>query len=388
MKYLVIGDAGSMHIYNFVRTVLLPRNYQVHLLTLSSEPVRELYHKFYQENGVAVYSVAGKGYSGLEKKDKLHRLMQLFYKFILMFDVPRVDVCHVHSVYKTSMYLIRFFRHKYKKLILSYWGGDIENEPERINRLREKCFPMARQITVTVERTREQFHEIYGHKYDDKLSVCRFATEGLECISRLAREGTREQYRREYGVPEGKICITCGYSAYAAQHQDECLRQIGRMPDELKARVHVIVPMQYGRFDMPYIQRVKQEAEASGVSYEVLEEYVPFEKSAMLAIATDIYLHVRDTDAFSNALKEHVYAGSLVIKGDWLIYRELEEMGANITSISSLSILKQTLERCIDGFEPDREVELFAPMYELYSEQSVREQWHRVIDASLKDTNY
>ncbi len=383
MKYLVIGDAGSMHIYNFVRTVLLPRNYQVHLLTLSAAPVREVYRQFYAENGVIVHSVSEKGYSGLDKKDKLHRLLQLFYKFLLMFDVPRVDVCHVHSVYKTSMYLIRLFRHKYKKLILSYWGGDIENEPDKVNRLREKSFPRASCITVTVERTREQFREIYGKRYDDKLTVCRFATEGLECIRRLAQTGTREQFRREYRIPEGKICITCGYSAYAAQHQDECLCQIGMLSDELKQRIHVIVPMQYGRFDIPYIQRVKQAAEESGISYEILEEYVPFEKSAMLALATDIYLHVRDTDAFSNALKEHVYAGSVVIKGDWLIYRELDEMKANVTGISSLGELKLVLEEMLSGFEPAQSVELFSPMYELYSEQSVREQWYRVIDRTI-----
>ncbi len=65
MKYLVIGDANSMHIYNFVNTVLLPRGYEIHLLTLSSRPLRESYQQFYDEKGVKVHSIANKGYKGL-----------------------------------------------------------------------------------------------------------------------------------------------------------------------------------------------------------------------------------------------------------------------------------------------------------------------------------
>ena len=52
MNYLVIGDSGSMHIYNFVKTVLLPRKYKVHLLTLSTKPIRHEYWEFYRQNEV------------------------------------------------------------------------------------------------------------------------------------------------------------------------------------------------------------------------------------------------------------------------------------------------------------------------------------------------
>lgn len=41
MKYLVIGDSNSVHIYNFVKTVLLPNEYEVYLITLSVKPIRE-----------------------------------------------------------------------------------------------------------------------------------------------------------------------------------------------------------------------------------------------------------------------------------------------------------------------------------------------------------
>ena len=326
MKYLVVGDANSMHIYNFAKTVLLPLKYEVHLLTLSVEPIRETYRKFYRENGVIVHSVAEKQYRDWGKKDRLHRVLHLLRKLKLMRDVPKVDICHVHSVYKTALMLVLCNRKKFDKLILSYWGGDIEDRTPSVIKLRKKCFRFADAITVTVKQTYQDFRELYGPQYDDKLSICRFATDGLQCIHEISEKKSRQSCRELYGIPDDKICITCGYSAYAAQHQEYCLQEIDKLDERIKNKLFVIVPMQYGRYDAAYIEKVHDVAKHCTFSCKILEDFVPFEVSAQLALATDIYIHVRDTDAFSNALKEHVYAGSFVIKGDWLRYLELDEM--------------------------------------------------------------
>ena len=106
--------------------------------------------------------------------------------------------------------------------------------------------------------------------------------------------------------------------------------------------------------------------------------------SAKLAIATDIYLHLRDTDAFSNALKEHVYSGSTVITGTWLKYIELEEMQAPMISIDSIDHLSETLLTLLPNTEIAEEISLFAPMYDLYSTENIVEQWNKVIAFAIK----
>lgn len=381
MKYLVIGDAGSMHIFNFVKTVLLPRGYEVHLLTLSAEPVRENFRAFYKENGVFVHAIAEKGYCDLDKKDRLHRTLNVFRKLRLMRDVPKVDICHVHSVYKTACLMVLRNKRKFKKLILSYWGGDIEDKTPSVVKIRRNCFACADAITVTVKETYNEFRQLYGDGYDDKLRICRFATDGLACIKKLSGEMSREECRKTYGIPDGRICVTCGYSAYAAQHQDRCLEIIGALPESVRRKIFVIVPMQYGRYDKAYIESVHKAAEASGTDYRILEEFVPFEISAQLAIATDIYLHLRDTDAFSNALKEHVFAGSHVIKGDWLKYPELDDMNASVESIPSLEALGACLERVIEKTHISDTITLFEPIYELYSTEAIEKQWSEVVES-------
>lgn len=383
MKYLIIGDAGSMHIYNFVRTVLLPKKYEVHILTLSVLPVRDLYRTFYKENGVEIYSVFEQGYANIKNTDRWHRILNLYRKVRLMKKVPNVDICHVQSVYKTSMWLVKLFRKKYRHLILSYWGGDIEDRTPSVVALRKSCFSFADCITVTVRQTYDQFQSLYGHEFDDILCISRFATEGLSHIKSISAKMTKKDCREYYQIPEGKICVTCGYSAYAEQHQDECLRQIERLPSLIRQKLHIIIPMQYGNGDESYIKCVKEAAQQCGCSYKILEQFVPFEKSVMLAIATDIYIHVRDTDAFSNVLKEHVYAGSMIIKGDWLIYRELDEMGAPMISVRAIDELAGVLESVLKEFTSSNQIMLFEPMYELYSTGKICEQWDEIIQDVL-----
>lgn len=380
MKYLVIGDAGSMHIFNFVKTLLIPCGYEVHLLTLSAEPVRKIFREFYKENGVIVHAISEKGYCGLDKKDKFHRFLNLVRKLRLMRDVPKVDICHVQSVYKTACVMVLGNKHKYKKLILSYWGGDIENKLPLVVKLRKKCFERANAITVTVKETYDEFHRIYGDSFTEKLRICRFATDGLECIKKLSVEKRREDCRKTYGIKAGRVCVTIGYNAYASQHQDKCLEIIGSLPANVREKMYIIVPMQYGRYDEGYIKRVYKAAELSGTDYCILDEFVPFEVSAQLAIATDIYLHLRDTDAFSNALKEHIFAGSHVIKGDWLKYPELDEMKACVDSIPSFDSLGECLESAVKKTKIQDKITLFEPIYDLYSNQAVKKQWSDIIE--------
>lgn len=383
MKFLVIGDSSSMHIYNYVKTVLLPGGHQVNLLTLSTQPVRKSYMQFYRENGVSVYSLAERGYKGLNKTSLPYRILNLWRKTRLMKSVPQVDVCHIHSVYKTSLMLVLKNRSKFKNLILSYWGSDICDTSEAVLDLREKCFQFADAITVTVEQTLNDFRQIHGNKYDDKLSICRFATDGLNCIKSIADNSSRDDCREAYNVPKGKIVVTCGYSATPEQHQDKILEELVKLPKELREKIFAVVPMQYGRNNQQYINRVEELCAGADFDCLILRDFVPFEMSAKLAVITDIYLHMRDTDAFSNALKEHVFAGSEIIMGEWLRYIELEKMGADFVSVASFEEMRESLKAKLVSYELKSEINTFMPIYDLYSTENIVKQWNKIIDFAV-----
>ena len=376
-KYLIIGDANSMHVYNFVKTVLLPLDYEIHLMTLSCERVKESYREFYKINNIILHSIAEKVGENVPNKTKKQRFINFIKKWKMAKKLPNTDICHIHSVYKTSMYLYWFNRKKFKKMIASYWGSDILDVSKSTLKIREKCFYRAKAITVTVKKLYVDFQKIHGNKFNEKLRICRFATAGLECIHDISARKSILDCRNEMSVPIGKIVITCGYNACVDQHQDMIIKKISSLNTEIKKKIHLIIPMQYGKNDFDYIKKVYVEAQTCGCSFEILEEYVPFEKNAVMALVTDIYIHMRDTDAFSNSLKEQVYAGSKVIMGEWLKYYELEEMKASIILVDSFDKLPEVLMETIDNMGEKR---LFEPIYEMYSTKSVIGQWLQVIN--------
>ncbi|MBE6529484.1 MAG: glycosyltransferase [Ruminococcaceae bacterium] len=381
LNYLIIGDANSMHIFNYVQNVLGFEKYHVALLTLSTKRVREEYRNFYQQHNVKLYSIAEQYGSDVPNGTKKQRIVNFLRKFKLAKSLPKFDVCHIHSVYKTSLVFYLLNKRKFKTLIASYWGGDIEDRSKFLVKLRAKCFRKANVITVTAQQTLQDFHGIYGTKFDEKLKICRFATAGIECVKKVFTEHSVPECKEILGFPKDKFCITCGYSAYAEQHQDTMVKQISTLPQEIKDRIFISVPMQYGVFEESYMKSVYSALENSGCQYTVLREYFPFEKKAAEAIATDLYLHMRDTDAFSNSLKEQVYAGTSVVIGTWLKYPELEQMKADVIWADSFDELPEIVLNCM---KQPKEKRLFDTIYDLYSFEAVKKQWNEVIDFAVR----
>ena len=207
MKYLVIGDANSMHIYNFTKSFLIPKGYEIHLLTLSTTRIKESYRNFYNENNVFIHSIAEKYSKGLDKKTRFWRVVNFLRKMLLIRDVPVVDICHIHSVYKTSVLMALNNRKKYNKLILSYWGGDLLESSQKNLKIINKGLDICDVITVTVKQSINIFKERYGNVYDSKLRVCRFATNGLDCIHKLSNSTSRDECRKSYNIPDRKSVV-------------------------------------------------------------------------------------------------------------------------------------------------------------------------------------
>lgn len=371
MKYLIISDAASVHIYNFVKNSLMGRGYEISILRHSLQDIPKQYLEFYKENCITVFSPGKKQY----KFGKLGTVVRFVKKCFFLAKYGKADICHIHYVHKASCLLYRIFKRNYKKLILSYWGDDILIPRQDEIESQKKCFPYADLITVTVENSKRVFLERFGDKYADKLTFGRLTGGGIQGIHDLASKVTIEDCRREFNVPDNKLCVVCGYNADPSQHQDVICNEVSLMSQKIKDKTHLIIPLQYGRISDEYIIDVKNAAEKCGCSYEILEEYVPFERNSIMCLATDIYLNLRDSDAFSNAMKEQMYSGSIMIQGDWLKYKELDDCNAPVVKIKSLDELHTSLENLINEMEIKEKIQLFSPIYDIFSNEKARDNW-------------
>lgn len=375
MIYLIIGDAASMHIYNFIKIVLIDEKYDIYVLRHSTRTIPDEFEKFYRENHITVLSPDNR----CEKTDLISKIKRFVEKVNLLRKIGKIDVCDIQYLHKSSCLLYLMNRRKIKKLMLTFWGSDLLASSKIEQKLQQKCLPYADIITVGAQYTREKFKSKYGNIYNAKLHTIVYPSPTMDIYKNLAKTLTKKQCREKYHIEDGKICVTCGYSADSAQHQDECLREIKNMPQSLKDKIHVIIPMQYGKIDEVYRQNVKEAAVSCGCSFNILTEFALFEENAKICFVTDIYIHVRDTDVFSMSMREQLYTGSYMIQGKWLKYKEFDNLNLKVLKINSIDQLGQALETLMKNYHYQENIQLEDSLYELSNVSKARNEWNCLI---------
>lgn len=381
MKYLIISDAASMHVYNFIRFFLADSGYDITVLRHSVQKIPEQYQQFYDEHNIKIFTPS----KPIDRKGPVITVKRFFRKLAFLKKYGKADVCHIHYAHSVSCLLYLLFRRNFKHLIVTFWGTDILNPPKRERFIQQKVMPFADRITVTVKNSEQVFRNRFGNGYDDRLKVVHFPSGGVPKIKEMSEKYTKAECRAQFNVPDGKLLAVCGYNSDPDQRQDICLEEIAKLTDAEKKKLHLIIPMQYGKKDEAYTARVKDAAAKCGCSYEILEQYVPFERNAVMCLATDIYINVRVSDAFSNAMKEQITAGSYMIQGDWMKYIEVDEMHAPVKKISDLSELHTALEEVLSTVEFDDENRIYMPMYEIFAPDSLKREWQAIFDSVLQD---
>ena len=138
---------------------------------------------------------------------------------------------------------------------------------------------------------------------------------------------------------EGKLIITCGYNGRRMQQHLVILEAIDKLPDNLKQRIFLFLPMTYKLAEEHY-NEVYEKLEDMGIPYQIQKERLSLEQNLTMRMKTNIVVNIQKTDALSGSLQEHLYCSNVLIVGDWLPYEILSENGVFFikTSLDTLSI--------------------------------------------------
>lgn len=372
-KYLLMGDAGSMHVYNFVKNSLLGRSFQIYILSHSIVSIPSEYQIFYNENNITVFTVCR--LDGYNKSGILSAFRKFVYKCHVIKKFKVIDVCHFHylNIYSCILYLL--YRKKFNKLILTFWGSDILVENKKSYWFRRQCMKHADRITVSVSKTLRTFYDKYGDDFNHKVQIIRFMSGTIDIIREKLQNSSVNESKSKIGVPFNRIAITLGYNADAAQHQDLLISYMDKLPSRIKSKIFLIIPMTYSRVDKNYIRRVEQAMSDTDIEGIILKEYMNYDQMADLSIATDIYVNSRDTDAFSNSMKEQLFAGTLMIQGKWLEYDELDKINWPRIMLNDRSELPEKITDILDKNPEKLQKNSCLYIWDTFSGPGVRKQW-------------
>lgn len=373
MKYLIISDAGSMHVYNFINCSLLGRGFEISILSHSTKPIPEQYDKFYKDNSIKVYSIQDLPC----KMDRgcVARWKKFAYKLDAIKGLGDIDVCHIHYLHIQSCLLYLLMRRHIKHLILTYWGSDIIKLDGKTKFFQRLCMNYADRITLSVTKTLKIYYQQFGHNYDDKVQILRFLSGALDEIKIKMENSTCEECKQFLQLPLDKKVITIGYNADPAQHQDEFISSLSTLSKEVKDKLYIVVPMTYSRISQEYEDNTCNALSSCGISGRILNEYMNYDQMSSLAMATDIYVNARDTDAFSNSMKEMLYAGTRMIQGGWLTYEELDEIKWPRLFLNNRSELAEKVKYLIEDHPDMLEKKSCAFIWDTFSKKGVLRQW-------------
>lgn len=312
MKILLIGDADSSWLKEYVDRVLADIDYDVKIVSYFNT----VYEEEYKSKGIEVYSYATN-----------NRLCNHFKRIIISKDIAKkigeVDIVHVQYFERALVRLNWRFLLQGKKKIMTLWGSDLLRVSKYILLFNKIVFDKIDEITVMNANMKGVIGKVFGDEIYQKTSVLDFGNPLYDTLDEVINSNSKKQCKQYWGIDENKWVIAVGYNAIREQQHLEMIEQILKLPTKVLEQVIVVLHFAYGKYSIEYLEIIKNKLLSGGIQFVLIDKFLDKREMAILRYAVDIFLYGQTTDALSGSVLEYVYAGAILIKPNWLDYTEL-----------------------------------------------------------------
>lgn len=279
------------------------------------------------------------------------------------------------------------------KVILSFWGSDLMASAGEYNYTSLlKAINRADLITLSSIEMREIFLSKFGRHFKNKIRFTLynqnkdFTTYTVDDIEKLRQVGHNLIHKQGFLTDDFRYVIKVGYSGFDTQNHLAILDQCFLLPDKVKEKLLLIVPMTYGA-SPEYTAVVEAHAQGLGLAACLLKEYLTKEEALSLSFICDIMLNLRDNDGFNNAMIETLMAGKILISGGWLPYSALRKNNVYFHEIYELNKISNLLAHILNNMEQElKRAELNAvKLKDITSSEKNACRWNGVYQEALLD---
>lgn len=282
-----------------------------------------------------------------------YRKIPKFNVFIKFFLIHRIisensfDVVNILGSSWQYILLLNFFKRMKARLVITFYGSDFYRTSNRVKKVQIPLYKIADALTFTNPLTQDSFFQYYK-SFQQKSFVCRFGLKTLDYIDKNRLTSKRE-IREHLGYKQDKIIVTCGYNSTYEQQHEKIIQNINLLDQSILDKIQFVFPLTYG--DDKHKEHIKKILEKSSFDYIILQEYLYADDNAYIKLASDIMINILQTDSFSGSMQEFLYAGNIVITGQWLPYEIFDKEGIVYEKIKSEKELHDKIKYCIDTFD-------------------------------------
>jgi len=373
-RLLMIADADGFWTMRLLKYLILPQGYEVVLFPIWGDGSK--YSDFYRENNVTVYHDP----HTLPVIRHIPRVRMWTRIALNARDLAKLgpfDVVHNNYLSQRDLALgERLAKKFHAHWVCSFWGSDLMRSSASALRLMKPYLQKADVISVHNQLNVDMIRQTYGDAIAQKTRLLYFGQTGYADIDAARAKYTPAQCRARFGIAPDRFTVAIGYNASSAQQQLEAVETLSALPKEKLEKMTLILQQTYGENDAAYVAKTREIAARLPCQTVSLTRFMGPEESAMLRLSADAFVLAIKTDAFSASMQEYLYAGACVIKGSWLQYPQLQDMGlaplAEFTDFAEIpGLLAMAMEGKLSGLSQEQRA-LFP---RLYSWDAVREDW-------------
>ena len=324
---LIVGlKCYSGHIREFIVN-LKKKNPQVEI-TLLTYYIRDEFKKDIKANVKQIYRL--KSYQGNIKNptfvEKMN-IIKLQWNLLKLHHRCHFDIVDIHFTKEIVKYAMPILRMMTNNIIITPWGSDVMRvEDKKTIKILTKIYSKAKYITVS-ENSLVGKCAITKFKVNpEKLVKLSWGGEFFDFIHENAQTVTTESAKERFGL-SGRFVITCGYNTQPQQRHEDIVNAIYEVKDQLPKNLTLLFPFTYGRTPKSdlYTDSIIEKCRVLGLDVVVVKEHLEMIDLLKLRMATDVFVHVQETDAGSRCVMEYIYCNKKVVHGSWIKYAYLEE---------------------------------------------------------------
>ena len=241
--------------------------------------------------------------------------------------------------------------------MLTPWGSDVLRASNNQKQQLKKAFALADYVSSDLSLG---FTDKYVQMYNvsrDKLYDTGYGSEVISSVYKQKPCVEKNLIAKEFGIPEDKYYITCGYAANRAQRHQDMIKAVGTNILLFPKFPVLIFPFTYGPDKTEeYQSELVNLCSRYQLNCYFVKEYLDDEIMARLRLLSDLFFHILPTDACSASMIEYILAGSICIVGKWLYYPSLETNQKPYYVCDTLADLPELVGRIYKKNNPSIEI--------------------------------
>lgn len=245
---------------------------------------------------------------------------------------------NIHFPSILSAVLFPFLKKNGTKTIISPWGSDVYRIRKKNYYIVKRLYAVADYITVPPIKFRSDIQKKFNVP-SSKIINLGFGSEIIDEL--ISSKKTKEEAKIELNI-KNKYVITCGYNGSPAQNHIPIIKALISIKALLPSNAIILLPMTYMK-NNEYIQTIKDLLNTNNLDYIIYEKYLTNSNTANIRLATDIFIHLQNTDAYSATLQEFLFTDTIVFNGTWTRYPNLERHGIPYILINEISGINSQL---------------------------------------------